>query len=117
MAAVATKLLCSPFAIVGSIGVLSRVVNLRRLAEKRGVDVVTITGGKWKESMSVLSEVSPDSMSISQTFVNEVHDAFKDHIQLWRPQIDIHEVSTGRVWIGTHALSLGLVDEVTSSDE
>ncbi len=118
MAAVATKLICSPFAIVGSIGVIARTVNLRRLAEKRDVDVITLTGGKLKDSsLGVFSELSPDSMSVKQAFIDEVHGAFKDHIHLWRPQINITEVSTGRVWLGTQALSLGLIDELACSDE
>lgn len=42
-----------------------------------------------------------------------IHTAFTTHVETHRPSIpDVQAVCTGEAWLATHALPLGLVDEV-----
>ena len=46
MACVATKILAAPFAIVGSIGVISQTPNFHRLLDRHGIDYEQFKGGE-----------------------------------------------------------------------
>jgi serine protease SohB len=49
--------------------------------------------------------------------LQEIHDLFKEHVSEFRPGLDISKVATGEIWEGTKALEVGLVDEISTSDE
>jgi serine protease SohB len=85
IAAVSSKLLCAPFAMVGSIGVITMTLNAHRAIKKRGLDVVTIAAGKYKAPISLLSELNAAALDKQQEVVDTVHGAFKQHIAYWRP--------------------------------
>jgi serine protease SohB len=46
-----------------------------------------------------------------------VHTLFRAMVARYRPALDIERVATGEYWYGTRALELGLVDELTTSDD
>ncbi|MGB1144698.1 MAG: S49 family peptidase, partial [Glaciecola sp.] len=49
--------------------------------------------------------------------LEEVHVMFKDFVTRNRPTLDISKVATGEYWFGMQALELGLVDELSTSDD
>ena len=49
--------------------------------------------------------------------LEETHQLFKDYVSERRPELDISKVATGEHWFGTKAKELGLVDEITTSDD
>ena len=46
-----------------------------------------------------------------------IHHRFKDFIAQTRPALSLEKVATGEHWLGTDALELGLVDELSTSSE
>ena len=42
---------------------------------------------------------------------------FKDFVRENRPALDIEKVANGDTWLGREALTLGLVDELATSDD
>ena len=42
---------------------------------------------------------------------------FKEFIQKHRPQVNLKEVATGEYWLGSRALELKLIDQLTTSDD
>lgn len=42
---------------------------------------------------------------------------FKDFIGNYRPDVDLEKVATGEHWYGQQAIDLGLIDEVSTSDD
>lgn len=117
MACVGDRILAAPFAIVGSIGVISQVPNFNRLLKKHDIDYEEITAGEYKRTLSVLGENTEKGRQKFLEQMEEVHASFKDFLQEHRPQVQLSEVATGEYWYGKRALDLKLVDELTTSDD
>jgi serine protease SohB len=117
MAAVADRIVAAPFAVVGSIGVVTQVPNVHRLLERHGVDVEQFTGGRFKRTVTMLGPTTEEGREKLQEQIDEVHVLFKDWVARYRPQLDLEQVGTGEYWYGSRALELQLVDEVSTSDE
>lgn len=117
MACVANKIICAPFAIVGSIGVVAQVPNFFRVLKKHDVDYKEYTAGDYKRTVSLLGEITPQGEQKFQERLVDTHILFKNFVQKFRPQINITQVATGEYWFGEEALKLGLVDELRTSDD
>ena len=119
MASVGDTICAAPFAIVGSIGVVTQVPNFQRFLEKRDVDAFSFTAGKHKRTVDVIGDVTEEGKAKLQEELDDMHRAFKDHVALARPSLKdaIEEVGTGEYWMAVQAKKLGLVDEIMTSDE
>lgn len=117
MACVADKILSAPFAMIGSIGVVAQLPNFHRLLKKHDVDVELHTAGDYKRTLTMFGENTDEDREKFIEDLEEVHQIFKDFVVTHRHQVDIDKISTGKVWLGTHALSMCLVDELQTSDE
>jgi serine protease SohB len=117
MACAANRIVAAPFALVGSIGVVAPVPNLHRLLKKNEIDFEEMTAGEWKRSISVLGEITPAGREHFRGKLDATHEAFKAHVAQCRPSVDIAKVANGDVWLGSEALALGLVDQLTTGDE
>lgn len=117
MAAVANRVLAAPFALVGSIGVVAQVPNVHRLLKKNDVDVEVITAGKYKRTLTVLGENTDEGREKFTQELEDVHALFQEFVADHRPELDLDNVATGEAWYGKRALAMGLVDEITTSDE
>jgi len=117
MSCVANKILCAPFAIVGSIGVVAQVPNLHRLLKKHDVDYREYTAGEFKRTISFLGEITPKGEEKFLEQLEATHLLFKDFVHSFRPQLELSKVATGEYWYGKQAKDLQLVDEITTSDD
>ena len=117
MACVADRILAGPFAIVGSIGVLSQIPNFHRLLKKHDVDFEQFTAGDYKRTVSMFGETTDKAREKLQEEIQDVHVLFKDFVQTQRSQLDLEKVATGEHWHGTRAIELNLVDEIRTSDD
>jgi len=117
MAVVANRIIAAPFAMVGSIGVVATVPNVRRLLLKQGVDVEQLTAGQHKRTLSMLGENTEEGRAVFQADIDDVHAQFKEHVAHYRPKVDIEQVATGGHWTADRAVKLGLVDELLTSDD
>ncbi len=117
MAAVASQLICAPFAVLGSIGVVVQLPNLSKVLKKLNVDYEMLTAGKYKRTLTLFGENTPEHRDKVQEELNEIHALFGDFLQENRPQMELEKVATGETWFGTKALELNLVDEILTSDE
>ena len=117
MAAVAERIVAAPFAIVGSIGVVAQIPNIHRLLQRHDVDIELLTAGQYKRTLTVLGENTQEGREKFQSQLNETHELFKAFLHEYRPTLDLAKVATGEYWFGTQAMSLGLVDELVTSDE
>lgn len=116
MACTANKILCSPFGIVGSVGVIAQVPNFHRLLKKHDVDYKEYTAGEFKRTVSLFGEVTPKGEQKFIQQLEETHLLFKNFVHRFRPHLDLQQVATGEYWFGENAKTLGLVDEIITSD-
>ncbi len=117
MSCTANKILCAPFAIIGSIGVVAQVPNLHRVLKKHDVDYKEYTAGEFKRTVSLLGEITEKGEEKFKEQLEATHRLFKGFVQKNRPNLDLTKVATGEYWYGQDALDLGLVDEIRTSDD
>ncbi|WP_273861512.1 protease SohB [Pseudomonas sp. LA5] len=117
MACIGDRILCAPFAILGSIGVVAQLPNVHRLLKKHDVDFEVFTAGQYKRTVTVFGENDEKGKEKFQHDLDTTHVLFKNFVAHYRPQLNIDEVATGEVWLGQAALGKQLVDELRTSDE
>ena len=117
MAAVAHKIVASPFAVLGSVGVVSTQPNITKLLDNMGIEVEDVTAGQFKRTLTPYKRATPEDRAKVQQDVDAYHNEFKAHLSKHRQQLDVEQVATGEVWFGSEALRLHLVDEISTSDE
>lgn len=117
MACVADRVVAAPFAIIGSIGVIAQIPNVRKLLEKHDVHVEEVTAGEFKRTITVFGEVTDKGRAKLKEQLEETHVLFKDFVKANRPALDIDAVSTGEYWLARRAMALGLVDQLSTSDD
>jgi serine protease SohB len=116
MASVANQIIASPFAVVGSIGVVGQIPNINRLLNNNGIDIELHTAGRHKRSLTMLGENTEQGRTRFKEELQIIHQIFKEHISSHRPLLDIDSVATGEYWYGKSALSLNMVDRLITSD-
>ncbi|WP_394132640.1 protease SohB [Shewanella maritima] len=117
MACVANKVYSAPFAIVGSIGVVAQLPNFNRLLKKHDIDYEQHTAGDFKRTLTVFGENTEQGREKFQQELEETHVLFKQFVGQYRPDMDLAKVATGEHWYGQQAVELGLVDEISTSDD
>ena len=117
MACVADKIVASPFAIMGSIGVVAQLPNFSRLLKKNDIDYEILTAGEYKRTLTMFGENTEKGREKFQADLEDTHELFKSYVSERRPAVEIEKVATGDIWFGTRALEVSLVDELATSDE
>jgi serine protease SohB len=117
MAVLADKIMASPFAIVGSIGVIAQLPNFNRLLKKHDIDVELHTAGKYKRTLTLFGENTEAGREKFREELHDVHVLFQDFVREHRPQVAEDALSTGEHWFGQRAIDKALVDELMTSDE
>jgi serine protease SohB len=107
----------APFAVVGSIGVVTQVPNFHRLLDRAGVDVEQFTGGEFKRTVTMFGRNTDADREKLREQIEDTHALFKEFVGTHRPQVDLERVATGEYWYGARALELRLVDELVTSDD
>ncbi len=117
MACVADKIVASPFAIMGSIGVVAQLPNFSKVLKKNDIDYEILTAGKYKRTLTMFGENTEEGREKFKADLEDTHELFKSYVAERRPSVDIDKVATGDIWFGTRALEVSLVDELKTSDE
>lgn len=117
MACVADKIIASPFAVLGSIGVVAQIPNFNKLLKKNNIDIELLTAGEHKRTLTMLGENTDQGREKFKHDLEDTHELFKSFVSEHRPVVNISEVANGDVWFGKRALDVKLVDELKTSDE
>lgn len=114
----ADVIVAQPSTITGSIGVFGMFPNIEGLMDKVGVNVDTIKTGPYADLMSIYHRKTPEELALMQGYVDAIYDGFLDRVSTGRPitRDAVMEIAQGRVWSGSRALELGLIDELGGLD-
>jgi protease-4 len=110
----ATRILASPTTITGSIGVFGVLMNIKGLLNnKLGITIDTVKTNKFANLGSLYRPLTAEERAIVQQGVNEIYFDFIGKVGEGRgmPSADIDSIGQGRVWAGTDAIQIGLIDE------
>jgi len=117
MCCTADRIVASPFAVLGSIGVISEVPNAYERLKQEGIEFQTITAGKYKRTVTPTKKITKEDIKKSEEDIAEIFNLFKSFVKNQRPQLDIESVATGETWFGEDALARGLCDELGTADD
>jgi serine protease SohB len=117
MACVADRIIAAPFAVVGSIGVIAQIPNFHQVLKRHDIDYREVTAGEFKRTVSIFGEITDQGFDKFKEQIETTHDLFKTFVHTNRPKLDLAKVATGEHWYGSQAIELGLVDELSTSDD
>jgi serine protease SohB len=117
MCCVADKIIASPFAVLGSIGVISDMPNVYERLKKEGIEFQTVTAGKYKRTLTPTKKVTKEDLQKSKEDIEQILNLFKGFVAKNRPQLDIDAVATGETWFGEDAMDRKLCDAIQTKDE
>jgi serine protease SohB len=117
MACVADHIVASPFAVMGSIGVVAQLPNFNRLLKKNEIDFELFTAGEHKRTVTMFGENTDKGREKFKEDLEDTHELFKGFVGEHRPSVNLTQVANGDVWFGRRALDVNLVDELKTSDE
>lgn len=113
IASQATRIVATPSAIIGSIGVYMAILDMSRALEMEGIAVQMIKAGKWKDSGSPYRALTDEERERMQQSVTRMHAQFKAAVKSKRPKVS-DSTMEGQWMDGTEADELYLVDELTN---
>jgi protease-4 len=111
----ADSIIAEPNTITGSIGIFAILPNLQKLFnDKLGVTFDGVKTGKFADLGDISRPLTPEERIILQNEVNRGYDDFTKAVAngRHRTQAYINSIGQGRVWTGSQALKLGLVDRL-----
>ncbi|TFI52007.1 signal peptide peptidase SppA [Mastigocladus laminosus UU774] len=112
------RIFAEPNTITGSIGVFGLLFNAQKLANDNGVTWDTVKTGRYADSQTLSRPKTSEELEIYQRSVNKIYNVFLGKVSQGRniPQAKVAEIAQGRVWSGTEAKNIGLVDEIGGLD-
>ncbi|MDF1508728.1 signal peptide peptidase SppA [Robertmurraya sp. DFI.2.37] len=113
ISAPAHKIFASPETLTGSLGVIMQGYNFAGLAEKYGVEFVTIKSGPYKDIMSSTREMSEEEREILQSMIDNSYEGFVKVIAEGRgmTEAEVKKIADGRIYDGRQAKEVGLIDD------
>ena len=110
----ADKIVANPGTITGSIGVIIRGNNISELLNKIGIKFETVKSGLFKDILSPDKPLSEEGRELLQNLIDESYKQFTDAVSKGRkiPIEDVQKFADGRIFTGSQAKKLGLVDEI-----
>ncbi len=103
------------FTITGSIGVFGTLFNIEdTLKNKLGVTSDTAATSPSAGSITLLNPLTAEQRNALKESVDRIYTTFTSHVAEGRnlPIEDVLKIAEGRVWSGSNALEIGLVDEI-----
>ena len=110
----ANKIYSDATCLTGSIGVFSMIPEFSKTAGKVGVNMVTVGSNKHSDMYSLMRPFDAEETASMQAYVDDVYGRFVGLVAEGRSLETqaVDDMAQGRVWVGTDALGLGLVDEI-----
>ncbi|MFC7324776.1 signal peptide peptidase SppA [Halorubrum rutilum] len=104
--------------LVGSIGVVGSRPNAAGLADKLGISYEQFTAGEYKDAGVPLREIEEDEREYLQGIIDGYYEQFVETVSEGR-DMDAEAIreTEARVYLGTDALEIGLVDELGTEDD
>jgi protease IV len=110
-----TKIYADPMTISGSIGVFGMIPNAGKLLEdKLGLKTEIVNTNKNSDFPSIIRPMNLYEKELMQMSVEKIYDDFVSRVSSGRKMssASVDSIGQGRVWSGTSALKIGLVDEM-----
>ncbi|MEA1784721.1 signal peptide peptidase SppA [Arenibacter sp. GZD96] len=110
----ADKIFAEPTTITGSIGVFGTIPNVAELSKKIGVNAEQVGTHKNSIDYSLFEPITDGFKNVVQESIAQTYRTFLSRVAEGRgiTMEEADEIAQGRVWSGTEAKRIGLVDEL-----
>lgn len=114
IAMAADKIYSEPNTLTGSIGVFGMIPYFKEIADKNGLNSYAVNTNANSNMYSPINGITPGGVSMMTKSVEQTYKRFVHFVTMNRKKsfAQIDEVGGGRVWSGTRAKEIGLVDEL-----
>ncbi len=116
----ADKIFADATTITGSIGVLGLVPNLENtMRNKLGITFDYVKTHENANMMTPMRPLTPFQHEVILSSIEDIYSTFVQHVADGRNMTweAVDEIGQGRVWAGSDALRIGLVDEIGGLEE
>jgi len=116
----ADRIFAQPNTITGSIGVFGMLPNAQKMfADKFGINIDTVNTNKHSDVGNIFRPVNEEEFKYIQSSVERVYETFIGRVAEGRNTTTamVDSIGQGRVWSGTDALKINLVDELGGTDD
>ncbi len=105
--------------ITGSVGVLLQTAEITELAKKVGVNLITIKTSELKGSPSPFEKMTDNVNKYMQENLHIAGGVFLNMVKESRKlsDIELQEISTGRIYIGREAIKRKLIDAIGDDED
>ncbi len=115
----ADSIFALPNTITGSIGVFSLMFSMDKLLKnKMGVNFDGVKNAPYADVPTATRPLTAEEGQRMQTMVDTIYSLFKRHVSEGRKLTldNVDSIAQGRVWTGSDALAIGLVDGLGGID-
>lgn len=115
----ANKIFAESSTITGSIGVFGMLPNFHGIATKYGFNSEMVETHKNAGGYDPFQPIDNDFKNFTQEGVESIYKTFVSRVAAGRKMTfeQVDAIAQGRVWSGTDALKLGLVDKIGGMDD
>lgn len=116
----ADRIFAQPNTITGSIGVFGMIPNAQKaLSEKLGITIDTVNTNKHSDVGTILRKATTTEFNYIQQSVERIYDVFITKVSIGRniSKAQVDSIGQGRVWSGSDAIKINLVDELGSLND
>jgi len=115
----ADSIFALPNTITGSIGVFGMLFSMDQLAKnKLGITFDEVKNAPYADFPTTTRPLTPEEGVRMQGEIDTIYTLFKNHVATGRrlPVADVDSIAQGRVWTGSDAKDIGLVDVLGGLD-
>jgi protease-4 len=119
ISAPADEIWASPATLTGSIGIFAIIPTIDKTLGKVGVTVDGVGTTPLAGQLRIDRPMSDESRALLQSQISRGYEEFLSRVSMGRKKSrdQIDAIAQGRVWAGTDAKRLGLVDQLGSFDD
>ncbi|MCS6832025.1 MAG: signal peptide peptidase SppA, partial [Flammeovirgaceae bacterium] len=114
------KIVAQPNTITGSIGIFGLFFNVKKLLEEKiGITTDVVGTGRLSDFGDATDGLTDIERKIIQKMIDEGYETFTSKAAMGRKMSldELKKYASGRVWAGTEAKNVGLVDELGGIDK
>lgn len=114
----ATKIVADPNTLTGSIGIFGMFPNVEGLTQKIGLTFDNVKTNTYADFGDITRPMRADEKALFQNYIERGYDLFLTRCSEGRgiPKDSLDLIAQGRVWTGSQALKIGLVDQLGGID-
>lgn len=114
----ANKIFAENNTITGSIGVFGLIPNFNQLTTKMGINSEQVSTHENAADYSIFKPMDEKFRGFAQEGVEKVYTVFVNRVATGRKMTfaQVDAIAQGRVWSGSEAIKIGLVDEIGGMD-